>query len=878
MPTISTPPHDVLNSLKAVLLAGRPDAANTRTAILTTSPELWADTELGEHTLISDLSSLLGTSVQISIGSEISIVRQALLRAGWPSSALVEEYRPDLKTPIVFDIAVLVEDQLVLAVEIKRNLIEHGRRLREFRAKANGLAKFICITDGNQYHWLGDEPTVRGPNSTSSAPPSPSDLEIDSLPNSAEAAQAGIVPIQNWQTAQERIANFKPEYIAIDFTFPSGLSDSESTGELEALRLHTRELIPLPTRDVSTLLLAWIIGSQQAKRVAALTSAATASMQSSRSFRELAAQRLPLLAAVDLAAGASRHLPLANYMAFFFGENRDQTYFDLVGSSGDLSNLGEQLWFTSLRSWLAGQPISTGFLQKTSPDSWSPSAYHPELRNIRERLARLGELKDLGDVCEVRLGPMLRNITDDPNTGDIVIQGRSLRGTTLDLQDASRTTDDNIPDWAYAQRGDVLLPQVWGSSSAAVIFAESFPAVISRSVIVIRVTDERLAPEQIAEYLNSPAARRLVGAFASRLHNVERIVPSELKKLPIPIVEPSTFRNIAQVRVVEELLQAQMEKLMSLRRSLFDSKDRATFFDSIDQLKNRSDVLSRSIADIDRPQFRISNFYPFPIAYGYRLLDGILPSSDLYREQLRVGENLLAFVASVCLSLIQPADRHSTGIDLKSYWQGGISPGHWKDMIARCSKVLSSYKDHPLAAGIARLNIGSEARGVGKDVQAIIRSKNDFKHDRGPTTETDIIAATREMSAILERLMISLGFFTEYPIRQVIDMNSGRHAATIALRCLVFAGDHPGLRHEEVKHSKPLTKGDLYLDLRNGVWVPLFPFITALNCPRCRVREAYFIDRWPGGDAPAILKSFERGHTEEIKDVADELLRWSGVE
>jgi len=647
---------------------------------------------------------------------------------------------------------------------------------------------------------------------------------------------------------------------------------SDAQDQFEELREYTRNLVP-PTRDASTLILAWIIASQKAKRVAAFAPSTIATQHSSRAFREFAAERLPLLAVVDMPGGVMR-----NHTAFFFGEDRGQTYFDLVGSPGDLSDLDQQPWFESLRAWFASQTTTTGFLQRASADSWSPAAYHPEISNIRERLARFGELKDLGELCEVRRGLMIRNFTESSETGTLLIQGRSLRAASLDLEEARRTTDENIPDWAYVQPGDVLLPEIWGNSSGAVIVTEDLRAVISHSVLLIRVTDERVSPEHIAEYLNSPAARRLMGAFASKLHNVERLVPSELKKLPIPMVDQSTFRNIAQVRIVEELLSAQVEKLAALRRSLFDSKDRATFLDSIDQLKNRSDVLSRSITDVDRPQFRISNFYPFPIAYGYRLLDGILPSSDLYREQLRVAENLLAFVASICLALIQKADRRSTGIDLKSYWQGGISPGHWKDIIARCSKVLSSYKDHPLAAGISRLNVGSESRGSGKDVQAIIRAKNDFKHDRGPTTEIDMIAATKEMAALLERLMISLGFFTEYPIRQVVDMNPSRRTAAISLRCLVFTGDHPGLRHEEVKHTKPLIKGDLYLDLRNGLWLQLFPFITALHCPRCKVRETYFIDRWAGGAASATVKSFERGHTEEVTDIAEELHQWADAE
>ena len=53
----------------------------------------------------------------------------------------------------------------------------------------------------------------------------------------------------------------------------------------------------------------------------------------------------------------------------------------------------------------------------------------------------------------------------------------------------------------------------------------------------------------------------------------------------------------------------------------------------------------------------------------------IVDSRDLYREQLRIAENILAFLASVSLVLLRKQDRDEAGIDLKEYWRSGISPG-----------------------------------------------------------------------------------------------------------------------------------------------------------------------------------------------------------
>jgi hypothetical protein len=61
------------------------------------------------------------------------------------------------------------------------------------------------------------------------------------------------------------------------------------------------------------------------------------------------------------------------------------------------------------------------------------------------------------------------------------------------------------------------------------------------------------------------------------------------------------------------------------------------------------------------------------------------------------------------------------------------------------------------------------------------------------------------------------------------------------------------------------------LDLGDGNWAQLYPFVIASNCPRCRYRETYFIDRWNDRKNTTLMKSFERGHTEERRDISDTL-------
>lgn len=276
----------------------------------------------------------------------------------------------------------------------------------------------------------------------------------------------------------------------------------------------------------------------------------------------------------------------------------------------------------------------------------------------------------------------------------------------------------------------------------------------------------------------------------------------------------------------------------------------------------------------DELEYQISSSYPFPLAFGFRSLSSIVDVRDLYREQLRIAENILAFLGSVSLAILHEENREEAGIDPKEYWQSGISPGDWREIVARCSKVFASHEDSPLASAVRRLNVRSEKKGFGADVIALIRAKNDYKHDRGPTVLEDIANATGEVQERLKRCMEALAFFTEYPIRQVEDFNISRRGDDVVLKCLRYTGDHPSFAQEEVLFHKGLPRGDLYLDLGHQSWVPLFPFVVTMNCSHCKAKETYFIDMWDKRRGIAQMKSFERGHTMSNQEVSDALAEW----
>jgi hypothetical protein len=267
----------------------------------------------------------------------------------------------------------------------------------------------------------------------------------------------------------------------------------------------------------------------------------------------------------------------------------------------------------------------------------------------------------------------------------------------------------------------------------------------------------------------------------------------------------------------------------------------------------------------------ISQSYPLPVAYGWSLIAGLWDPRDRYREQLRLAENLLAFLGSTSLALVREQDSLDEKFDLKLYWQGGISPGHWRLIIQHATKALARDRQNPLAQHFRALNVGSEKKGIGPDVGALIRAKNDYKHDRGPMTEQHLIDASNELHERIERCIRALSFFKEYPMRLVQDFDVDRHENNFVLKCLRLLGDGPGFQQEKLNHPRALPRGDIFFDIGDQVWVPLHPFIVATNCPRCLYRETYFIDRWDDRKGIALMKSFERGHTAEDEQVASVL-------
>ena len=275
--------------------------------------------------------------------------------------------------------------------------------------------------------------------------------------------------------------------------------------------------------------------------------------------------------------------------------------------------------------------------------------------------------------------------------------------------------------------------------------------------------------------------------------------------------------------------------------------------------------------------YSISESYPLPIAFTWSLLATLWDPKDRYSEQLRHAEHMVTFLGSMSLALLEKQDYKEAEINPKGLWGTGSTFGGWNRVVKGSSKVFRRYEDNPLASAIQELGADSpEESSFGADVAALVSARNDYSHGRGPSIEEETVVASNEVQKRLQRCMEALSFLTQYPIRLVQDFDVDRRSGEFLLKCLRFVGDGPGFPQEKVVYPRALPRGDLFLDLGHQNWIQLYPFVIALNCLRCQHRETYFIDRWDYREGTASVKSFERGHIEERRDVCEYLSALAG--
>ena len=744
------------------------------------------------------------------------------------------------------------------------------------------------------------------------------------------------VPLQGTSSRElaASILQYKPDAVVIDFTIPFGLSFPPSfvlrdpASPLAGMVPDNASEIRHDWIDAQHVLLAWAAGIPSVGALSAITSSSVTTDPADDWLRQHLSTRLKLSAVIELPADTLRPLSSDATSLLFFGGDRPDVYFDSLTSRGDLVDMETRPWFKSLLAWMGMSPsdlssdraagdvieadadgpltvpgrtamaegseegykasvmdganrtvkeAATGYTVAAESGSvWSLDVSGADVADMYERIRRLAETVALGDVCEIVEGVAAPRRVEESEGGVPLIEPRNLKEGSLDVDGARRVRDRGVPEEARIQVGDVLLSQNITERFSVSLNRYNGPGILSRGVIAVRPKSDRITAEYLFEYLSSSAARKLLAATVrgEPVTSNPQLSLEQLRGFPVPVVDRDRVQGLSSVQLAERALRDRADELQSARRALFDSRNEREFNRHLDRLRRRGKLLSISVQSLESLDYQIAVTYPFPIAYGYRLLQGSADLHDLYKEQFRLVENLLAFLGSLCLALLEPPDRGGIGMDPER----GMTIGKWRDIIALSSKVFIGYRDNPLGAAICDLKIGVKTKGFGGDIEEIVQARNEWAHLRDSSLPEDMVEATRARQERLQRCMKALGFLAEYPIRQ-IQQPTRRRTGEWQLECLCYRGDHPGLPQEIVHFHGNLPAGDLtrdlFLDLGKERWLSLYPFITVWNCRQCKWRETYQIDIWDLGKSTVRLRSFERGHAESKPELSRALEEWS---
>lgn len=437
--------RDVVEILHALARLHPREAEVARPMVITAAPGLWSalsatPPELWTHVkdfqpVVLDVSKLLdmnATRNMLRSSLEADLIEQ-FVEAGWPKEALFSEYRPEVRSAFITDLAILdIDRNWQVAVEVKPSSFLVHRNIRPLmdRLLNNTEAEWVCVTDGNRFYFAH-----RGASEqlVLEEAPSPSALGFDAMAQHRLGDDSIYTTDTLRPLSVEELAvamqRRQPDGITLDPTIPwnrfgdkleetgyyrygrailnltkETLSDEENERLRKALRIANRGRV-----GAQHVFLAWLCSLPSTKSLSTFANAHFLTSTGESRFKEYVSEHLPLCGVVELPSQMFR--PLSSfpsndfYLAssiLYLGGERNRAYFDIVTSSGDFTRPWTQPWYESLSKWMADEKPTTGYTTRgKSSLQWSFAANDPDVDETVKRLRKLGSLIKLGELCEL---------------------------------------------------------------------------------------------------------------------------------------------------------------------------------------------------------------------------------------------------------------------------------------------------------------------------------------------------------------------------------------------------------------------------------------------------------------------------------------------
>ena len=817
------------NHLQALLLAQA--LAGTNIVVLTKKPLNWLTQPKVRAIDISFLISAPYTHSDRSFPELLRVMPYKLESIGWDFDAIYSEctYEDEQGFLGVSDFVIKDErGKWLVSIEVRASEVSEDEILERGRKPDITPAIWSCLTDGttfigvNRQNQLGFASFDRNGRW-----PTPEDFGL----KSSQSSKRICAPF-SFGELQLLISEMSPTSVIFDLSLADfdPFHDCATPFELLPRDYH----YPLnPCETIQDALVLSLTEWQSVRSITFPVLPKHAGAEKYKGFREFVHRNFSIESIIEIAPQVLRTETLILLNAKRSESASFQCFVDLIDSYSDLLSDRSLLELKSQLDIKNRKNIQVG------PEGWDMRLYDPELTRIQERIQRLcDDHVKLGDIADVYKASVQR---DTGLAADHFIEFKDIKST------------------------DIVVTREFGTRTVFQTMSSFVKNIDERNgLAVIRLKDPRVTTEYIVEFLNSGASRALLVAKSKKIETGVWLSRPALRSLMIPLLGADIMESFGRFLAIDEDLGSKLQAYRTRRQDLFAATDPRKFSDSLQLLIQEARSISASINYSDNFLFRVSNFYPFPIAYTYRKTQNLNNSSEKYQLQFRLLENLLSYVGSICLALLPISSFKNGRPDIIQLWRAGAGEGKWRTVIAICVQVFGQHASNPLVSQIRQLGIHNSAKGLGAIIEALIKARNFYHHGKGPQAEEAIARACEQTASHLELCIKEFGFLAEFPVRLVKDLQCTRNGQEFTLTCLSLIGDHPSLPQADFPFSNPLRKGDLYIQMHQERWLNLHPFLKALHCPTCDCTEIFFVDKWD--DDTLTYKSFANGHVVTMQD------------
>lgn len=340
---------------------------------------------------------------------------------------------------------------------------------------------------------------------------------------------------------------------------------------------------------------------------------------------------------------------------------------------------------------------------------------------------------------------------------------------------------------------------------------------------------------------------------------------TRLRSAPLPRPGSDLLDTLRDIRHAQDALDAWSLESASLTSTAFEgeaAQARRKLIESGRRLRQRVEA-ARQVGSLDH---RIANFYPYPIAYRWRVMrvaEGAGDNAMTYSAILDCFETTMAFSASIALAFAyknrlevptMKEVRHKLATGSR-----GVSVGDWVNILKTVSSGRAFKKLDPDAPLGAIRQLLPDATEIARAQERLSKQRNAESHQRR-VDAIELPEAIEAAHADIELILDSASFLADMHLYQIKSsrwdslVQSGRAHAE-ALR-----GDHPVAQTVGLEYHDPdLESGSLYVSDAMGALVLLRPFLVRHECPVCRTWSTFHPERREGG--VLVLKAIDHSHT-----------------